>query len=343
MSRPDDPARPVGLDAVLTTGELARRPSRPPDHAAEASALAALAEVLAAKPRGLLQKLADLARELCSADSAGVSILEPGDGNDLFRWHAISGRFAPHLWSTLARDASPCGIVLDRDSPLLFAHPERHFPSPVVIDHPVVETLLVPFHAGGKPVGTVWVIAHTPDRTFDAEDARLLTSLARFASAAHQMVAALDAAEAGRADLERRVKERTEELRASEERLAAELAAMRRLHELVGRLLVCPNLPTALAEVLAATVEITGAEMGNVRLFDAPGNALELVAQRGFGPDFLDRFRVVDTDNTACGRAAREGRRVVIEDVETDSRYGPYREAAGVAGFRAVQSTPLVG
>ena len=36
-------------------------------------------------------------------------------------------------------------------------------------------------------------------------------------------------------------------------------------------------------------------------------------------------------------------RRVIIEDVETDPGYEPYREAAGSAGYRAVQSTPLVG
>jgi PAS domain S-box-containing protein len=109
-------------------------------------------------------------------------------------------------------------------------------------------------------------------------------------------------------------------------------------------LLVCPDLLTALDEVLAATVEITGAEMGGVQLFRAPDNVLELVAQRGFGPDFLDRFRTVGLDDdTACGRAVREGRRVVIEDVDTDPRYGPYREAARLAGFRSVQSTPLSG
>ena len=39
---------------------------------------------------------------------------------------------------------------------------------------------------------------------------------------------------------------------------------MRRLHELVGRLHVRRDLGAALEEVLAATAEITGAEMGNV-------------------------------------------------------------------------------
>lgn len=43
------------LDDVLITGELARRASRSPDHAAEARAVGALAGTLATDPRGLLQ------------------------------------------------------------------------------------------------------------------------------------------------------------------------------------------------------------------------------------------------------------------------------------------------
>ncbi|QEL17570.1 ATP-binding protein [Limnoglobus roseus] len=205
-----------GLSAVLTTPDLARRTPRPPDHAAEARALTELAKTLAEKPRALLQRLAELAMDLCGADSAGVSILEPA--GDAFRWHAIAGAFAPHLGGTIARDASPCGVVLERDAALMFSYPERHFPYPVAIDPPIVESILVPFHAGGKPVGTVWVVAHAPGRRFDPEDARLLTSLSRFAAAGWKTVVALDAAEAGKAELERRVEKRTTEVRTSEEK-----------------------------------------------------------------------------------------------------------------------------
>jgi PAS domain S-box-containing protein len=219
------------LDDVLMTAELDRRPARQPDYAAESRALAALAETLAAEPRGLLQKLVDLVLELCRADSAGVSILEPGDP-EVFRWHAIAGRFAINLHGTMPRSASPCGVVLDRDAALLFGHPERHFDSQVAVDPPVVEMLLIPFHVGGKPVGTVWAIAHTEARKFDAEDARLLTGLSRFASAAHQTTAALDAAEAGQTELERQVEERTREL----ELANAALRDSRAFHELVAGL-----------------------------------------------------------------------------------------------------------
>jgi signal transduction histidine kinase len=51
----------------------------------------------------------------------------------------------------------------------------------------------VPFYVEGKAVGTIWAVAHDPRRKFDAEDERLMLSLGRFASSAHQILASLDA------------------------------------------------------------------------------------------------------------------------------------------------------
>lgn len=119
---------------------------------------------------------------------------------------------------------------------------------------------------------------------------------------------------------------------------------MRRLHELVARLLVCRDLGTALDEVLGAAIEITGAEMGNVQLLDPASNVLKIVAQRGFQRDFLEYFGTVSADDTSvCARAMNSKQRLVIEDVRTDPLYEPHREIAASAGYRAVQSTPLIG
>ena len=190
MPGPNGLAAPTAsLDDVLRTEELRRRPARPPDHAAENRALADLAHAMARAPRTILQKLVDTALDLCRADSAGISILERDGGREVFRWHAIAGQFSSYVGQRVPREDSPCGVVLDHDAVLLFAHPERHFAFAVSIDLPLVESLLVPFHAQGKPVGTVWAVSHTEGRGFDAEDARLLESLSRFASAAYQMIA----------------------------------------------------------------------------------------------------------------------------------------------------------
>jgi PAS domain S-box-containing protein len=125
--------------------------------------------------------------------------------------------------------------------------------------------------------------------------------------------------------------------------LQGELDAMTRLHDVVARVLACSDLATALDEILVATMEIAGAEMGSVRLLNARGDALEIVAQRGFGQDFLDRFRDVRLDDdSGFTLAMREGVRIVVEDVRTDPLFDAQRATVAAAGFLAVQSTPLL-
>jgi PAS domain S-box-containing protein len=81
---------------------------------------------------------------------------------------------------------------------VLFTHWERRYPYLAEATPLAEEGLLVPFQVGGKNVGTVWAIHHERDRTFNAEDLRLLTSLSRFASAAYQATQALKRDEAHR-------------------------------------------------------------------------------------------------------------------------------------------------
>src|SRR6202048_1377769 len=72
------PDRALGtphLRSMLSTAELARRPSRPPDYAAENRALIVLAQVMATSPDSVLQKLADTAPPLCHAEPAGARLL----------------------------------------------------------------------------------------------------------------------------------------------------------------------------------------------------------------------------------------------------------------------------
>ena len=134
-----------------------------------------------------------------------------------------------------------------------------------------------------------------------------------------------------------------EALRQSEARLAAELGAMTRLHDLSTRLLACHDLRTALDEILDASITMHGADRGNVQVYNPQTQTLEIAAQRGFRQDFLDQFQAVTSEeDTACGRAIRSGQRVVIEDVQTEPGYEPYRQAAAAASYRAVQSTPLI-
>ncbi|MDB5296006.1 MAG: two-component regulatory system protein [Phycisphaerales bacterium] len=181
------------LDDIIVTDELARRTPRAPDYAAEARTLVALARALADAPDTILQRLAEAALDLCQADTAGISLLEHDAAGDdrtgvVFRWHAIAGLHAHHLMGMAPRDFSPCGVVVDRAAPQLFAEPGRHFDYLARTEPRIAETLLVPLFISGRPVGTVWLVARGDGRRFDAEDVRVMDGLGQFCAACLQAV-----------------------------------------------------------------------------------------------------------------------------------------------------------
>ena len=92
---------------------------------------------------------------------------------------------------------SPCGTVVERNSIHLFSHLARHFKYFAEVKPSIVEALLVPF-SFGKSRGTIWVVTHDDKRRFDAEDARLIDDLGKFAAAAHRIRSSLALAEQAR-------------------------------------------------------------------------------------------------------------------------------------------------
>jgi PAS domain S-box-containing protein len=114
------------------------------------------------------------------------------------------------------------------------------------------------------------------------------------------------------------------------------------LHELSLRLIGVTQLQPLLEEILDATIALQDADLGTVQTYNPQTRLLELVAQRGFDPEFVACINTVDERSpTSCGRALRLRRRVVIEDVLADETCAPFRDAAVAAGFRGQQSTPL--
>ena len=72
----------------------------------------------------------------------------------------------------------------------------------------------------------------------------------------------------------------------------------------------------ALVNALLDTVtKAASTDLGNVQLLDPRRKTLQIVAQRGFGSEFLDFFREVHGAGAACGAAMRAGRQVIVEDV----------------------------
>ena len=184
---------PPELVSVTSVAELSRRPSRPADYASENLALVALAKQMAAAPESILQTLADTALTLCRAHSSGLSLLEDADQMKNFHWRAIAGEWRSQLGGGTPRNFGPCGTVLDRNTALLFSHPERDFPYFGEVKPLLEEGLLIPFYIDGEAVGTIWIVSHDASRRFDLEDLRVMTSLATFSAAAYQTVRTLHA------------------------------------------------------------------------------------------------------------------------------------------------------
>jgi PAS domain S-box-containing protein len=137
--------------------------------------------------------------------------------------------------------------------------------------------------------------------------------------------------------------ETNRELHIGKDELAAEHRGLARLHEFSTRLLEMPDQQSVIELMLDAIIDLQHADFGMVQLDDPERNGLVIVAHRNFPPAFLNYFALVRECGTACGCAARGGGMVIIEDIQSDERFSAHRQIAAEAGFRAVQSTPLIG
>jgi PAS domain S-box-containing protein len=134
------------------------------------------------------------------------------------------------------------------------------------------------------------------------------------------------------------------ERKQAEARIQSDADALSRLNELSSRLWTLRSLREGLDEMLTATIDLLGADFGNIQILDTQRNVLLIEAQRGFQDEFLNFFREVSAeDGSCCGRALRSGERILVEDVETDPDFAPMLHVVRAAGYRAVQSTPLMG
>lgn len=129
-------------------------------------------------------------------------------------------------------------------------------------------------------------------------------------------------------------------------RTAADLAAMERLNEVGNR---CSRMghdfEGCLEAILAAAIAVTGAEKGNIQLYEFASKDLKIAAHSGFDEPFLRFFETVRIkDPTACGTALLSSERVIVEDIEENEIFAgqPSLSPLLEAGIRAVQSTPLI-
>jgi hypothetical protein len=133
-------------------------------------------------PETVLQELVNVAVELCSADSAGISIeIEDGSDAEFYRWIATAGVYSGFLNSVLPREPSACGVCLERGHAQRFTVSQRFFDILGVRAPLVTDGLLLPWKMD-ETRGTIYVMAHGRSQAFDPTDARLMTMLADFAA-----------------------------------------------------------------------------------------------------------------------------------------------------------------
>jgi len=206
----------VPLRDVLITTELSHRPAREPDYRAENRALTLLAQAMPQSPQALLDRLVQVALELCEAGSAGISLLVPAAEGEQFRWEALCGAYANYVGGRTPRNFSPCGTCLDLGAPQLYHRPARHFEYLRAAQPELVEGLVVPFYRGREALGTIWVVLHDAGRGFDREHVRLMQSLAGFVGIALGTIQTVATAESALTELQTQA----EELAATNARLA---------------------------------------------------------------------------------------------------------------------------
>jgi CheY-like chemotaxis protein len=177
------------LEAVIITGRLREREATKVAAEEEQRAMRELFGAMVDSPSLILQKLVDRALAVTGAETAGISVLEVENGVKFFRWHATAGKWRDLKGTTLPREYSPCGTVLDRNVALLMSHPERYYSNMAGVTPAISEVLLVPFYRGEVAIGTVWVIAHNDAKQFTEEDVRQVRELSKLASIAVQALA----------------------------------------------------------------------------------------------------------------------------------------------------------
>jgi two-component sensor histidine kinase len=129
-------------------------------------------------------------RLLAEGISAGLSLYEEHPAPGIFRWHHLQGTLAQFAGATTPHNNSPCGVVLDLNTPVLTAHSERGYDWLAEHNVSLPEVLLVPLHIGSKePTGTLWIVSDE-DGHFHKEHVRMTTELASFVAIALRMLSA---------------------------------------------------------------------------------------------------------------------------------------------------------
>ena len=136
--------------------------------------------------------------------------------------------------------------------------------------------------------------------------------------------------------LEQKVAERTREL-------AQSVGELRALEEIGRAVASSLDINFVLATIVTRAVQLSNADAGAIYRYNAARMVFELAEAHALEPAVQDRVRAVriHLDDSAMGRAAKEGKSVSIADLASTPNY-PLRDVTVAAGFQSVLIVPLI-
>jgi signal transduction histidine kinase len=309
----------VDLDAVIATSKLTRRPTRLPDYQSENSALIELAEQLVRAPEQIYQRLVHTTLKLCKSGSAGLTLLEGEGKNAALRLHAIAGGSNNNPTALIPIDECPCGVVLKRNALMLFDRYARYFPRFEKMRPQAYECLISPFVVDGIPVGTLWASYHDRKSQFDAEDARLLVSLSKFASVAYQTINSFESIRTGI--------HREEKLRVKAEAL----------YQFVDRLNRAPSVQEVYQGAMSTIIAALKCDRVSILLFDESGTMRFKAWQ-----ELSEPYRQAVQGHSPWPKEDPNPQPICIEDVRYADLDETLRSVVLREGLRAMAFIPVV-
>lgn len=166
---------------LTTIATALRKGAGLPDLRREAAAWQTLSRALAADPTAALSCALDIARALCHAGTAGLSLFKPdGAHHTTVRWELVRGELAPYEGRDTPLGCSPCGLCLDAGATILVSRPVRAFAWLEDARPPIHEELIAPLRASsGRMEGTLWIAHHDDSSRCSADDVRIMEQLAQ--------------------------------------------------------------------------------------------------------------------------------------------------------------------
>ena len=172
---------------ILATDELKARGGEIDAPGLAGANLALVKAMTGGRPQ-IMSVLTEQAMLLCSAQSAGVSIFNSPDCEEL-TWEKVQGELSACTGRRFPLRHSMCGICLDRRVPQLFREPHDLFEWMGLNGIWVEEALVVPLCGVGNDMyGTIWVFAHEGSAHYHQAHADMLLKLGIQATACVRML-----------------------------------------------------------------------------------------------------------------------------------------------------------